>query len=48
MLHSYYISHGFQHVRTCNIPGRMSGALFQKDLKQLDGPTVTHRIASHQ
>ncbi len=31
-LHRYYISHGFEHVRTCNIPGRMSGALFQRAL----------------
>ncbi|MFI5710713.1 GNAT family N-acetyltransferase [Kribbella sp. NPDC051620] len=29
-LHEYYIAHGFEHVRTCNIPGRMSGALFQR------------------
>jgi len=32
-LHEYYLRHGFQHVRTCDIPGRMSGALFQKDLR---------------
>ncbi|GAA3597849.1 GNAT family N-acetyltransferase [Kribbella ginsengisoli] len=32
-LHDYYKAHGFQHVRTCNIPGRMSGAAFQKDLR---------------
>jgi GNAT superfamily N-acetyltransferase len=29
-LHAYYIDHGFEYVRTCNIPGRMSGALFQR------------------
>jgi GNAT superfamily N-acetyltransferase len=31
-LHQYYIEHGFTHVRTCNIPGRMSGALFQREI----------------
>ncbi|MEU4390604.1 GNAT family N-acetyltransferase [Kribbella sp. NPDC023855] len=31
-LHKYYIDRGFSHVRTCNIPGRMSGALFQRSL----------------
>ncbi|QNE20190.1 GNAT family N-acetyltransferase [Kribbella qitaiheensis] len=29
-LHDYYIAHSFEHVRTCNIAGRMSGALFQR------------------
>ncbi|WP_328990045.1 GNAT family N-acetyltransferase [Kribbella sp. NBC_01245] len=32
-LHDYYLAHGFEYVRTCNIPGRMSGALFQMDLR---------------
>lgn len=32
-LHKYYISHGFEHVRTRDIPGRMSGAAFQRDLR---------------
>jgi GNAT superfamily N-acetyltransferase len=31
-LHQYYIKHGFMHVRTCDVHGRMSGALFQRDL----------------
>ncbi len=31
-LHEYYIDHGFEHVRTCDVPGRMSGALFQRKL----------------
>ncbi|TDO35888.1 acetyltransferase (GNAT) family protein [Kribbella sp. VKM Ac-2527] len=31
-LHRYYTAHGFEHVRTCNEPGRMSGALFQLPL----------------
>jgi GNAT superfamily N-acetyltransferase len=31
-LHRYYIAHGFEHVRTCDVPGRMSGALFQRAL----------------
>lgn len=31
-LHEYYVSQGFDHVRTVNIPGRMSGALFQHAL----------------
>lgn len=31
-LHQYYVNHGFIHVRTCDVPGRMSGALFQRDL----------------
>jgi GNAT superfamily N-acetyltransferase len=29
-LHEYYRAHGFEHVRTCNVRGRMSGALFQR------------------
>ncbi|MEV6287119.1 GNAT family N-acetyltransferase [Kribbella sp. NPDC051770] len=28
-LHAYYARHGFEHVRTVDVPGRMSGALFQ-------------------
>lgn len=31
-LHDYYRSLGFKYVRTVDIPGRMSGALFQLDL----------------
>lgn len=31
-LHDYYKALGFRHVRTVNIPGRMSGALFERDL----------------
>jgi GNAT superfamily N-acetyltransferase len=31
-LHDYYRAHGFEHVRTCNVPGRMSGALFERNL----------------
>ncbi len=31
-LHRYYERHGFVHVRTANVPGRMSGALFQRKL----------------
>jgi GNAT superfamily N-acetyltransferase len=31
-LHAYYRQHGYQHVRTCDVPSRMSGALFQKPL----------------
>jgi GNAT superfamily N-acetyltransferase len=29
-LHDYYVAHGFEHLRTCNVVGRMSGTLFQK------------------
>jgi GNAT superfamily N-acetyltransferase len=29
-LHAYYQAHGFEHVRTTYVPGRMSGALFQR------------------
>ncbi|MEQ4206293.1 GNAT family N-acetyltransferase [Actinopolymorpha sp. B9G3] len=32
-LHAYYEAHGFEHVRTVDIPGRMSGALFQRALR---------------
>jgi GNAT superfamily N-acetyltransferase len=32
-LHAYYIAHGFEHVRTCDVPGRMSGALFQRKVR---------------
>lgn len=31
-LHRYYLTRGFRHVRTVDVPGRMSGALFQRDL----------------
>ncbi|MEQ4209889.1 GNAT family N-acetyltransferase [Actinopolymorpha sp. B9G3] len=31
-LHAYYEAHGFEHVRTVDIPGRMSGALFQRSV----------------
>jgi GNAT superfamily N-acetyltransferase len=31
-LHAYYIAHGFEHVRTCHVAGRMSGALFQREV----------------
>jgi hypothetical protein len=33
-LHAYYIAHGFKHVRTADVPGRMSGALFQREVDQ--------------
>lgn len=29
-LHDYYLRHGFEHVRTMEVPGRNSGALFQR------------------
>jgi GNAT superfamily N-acetyltransferase len=29
-LHQYYITHGFEHMRTTDVRGRMSGALFQR------------------
>lgn len=29
-LHAYYQAQGFEHVRTSDVPGRMSGALFQR------------------
>ncbi|GAB3164687.1 hypothetical protein GCM10027059_21200 [Myceligenerans halotolerans] len=29
-LHNYYLRHGFEHVRTVNLPHRGSGALFQQ------------------
>lgn len=35
-LHEYYIGQGFEHVRTCNVPRRMSGALFQRSLLSHD------------
>ncbi|WP_405062254.1 GNAT family N-acetyltransferase [Kribbella sp. NBC_01505] len=31
-LHDYYRAHGYKHVRTCDVPTRPSGALFEKDL----------------
>jgi GNAT superfamily N-acetyltransferase len=31
-LHEYYIAHGFHHVRTSDVAGRMSGALFQQKI----------------
>jgi hypothetical protein len=31
-LHDYYRALGFKHVRTVDIPGRMSGALFEREL----------------
>jgi len=31
-LHDYYRALDFQHVRTVDVPGRMSGALFERDL----------------
>lgn len=31
-LHAYYEALGFRHVRTVDKPGRMSGALFERDL----------------
>ncbi|HYU83619.1 MAG TPA: GNAT family N-acetyltransferase [Kribbellaceae bacterium] len=31
-LHAYYVALGFRHVRTVDVPGRMSGALFKRDL----------------
>lgn len=33
-LHDYYLRHGFERVRTEVVPGRMSGELFQYDLKR--------------
>jgi GNAT superfamily N-acetyltransferase len=35
-LHAYYIAHGFEHVRTSDVAGRMSGALFQRHLSSQD------------
>lgn len=29
-LHAYYLRHGFEHVRTMEVAGRNSGALFQR------------------
>lgn len=37
-LHAYYRAHGFAHVRTVAAPGRMSGALFERDLLAPDPP----------
>ena len=31
-LHRFYERHGFQHVRTVEVPGRQSGALFERRL----------------
>lgn len=31
-LHTYYLDQGFRHVRTEIVPGRMSGALFERTL----------------
>lgn len=31
-LHQYYLNHGFKHLRTETVPGRWSGALFQRPL----------------
>ena len=32
-LHRYYLQHGFRHVRTEVVPGRMSGALFERSFE---------------
>lgn len=40
-LHAYYLAHGFHHVRTVDVPGRMSGALFERPLACTTGPRVT-------
>jgi GNAT superfamily N-acetyltransferase len=32
-LHECYLERGFQYVRTSDVAGRISGALFQKDLR---------------
>lgn len=32
-LHRYYFDHGFDHVATVEVPGRKSGALFEKRLR---------------
>jgi GNAT superfamily N-acetyltransferase len=32
-LHRYYFEHGFEHVATVEVPGRKSGALFEKRLR---------------
>ena len=32
-LHRYYLGEGFTHVRTVDVPGRFSGALFQRPVR---------------
>lgn len=39
-LHKYYLSRGFRHVRTEIVPGRMSGALFERPLATDTNPAV--------
>ncbi|MCX4387635.1 hypothetical protein OG777_11920 [Micromonospora peucetia] len=31
-LHCYYLGQGFRHVRTVDVPGRNSGALFERPI----------------
>jgi GNAT superfamily N-acetyltransferase len=45
-LQRYYLDHGFRHVRTMEVVGRMSGALFEMDLcrsRNVDGPGTVQR-----
>lgn len=32
-LQAYYLCRGFRHIRTIDVPGRMSGALFERQLE---------------
>jgi hypothetical protein len=34
LLHAYYEANGYEHIRTVDVPGRMSGALFQRPAPQ--------------
>ncbi|WIN00106.1 GNAT family N-acetyltransferase [Actinoplanes oblitus] len=40
-LHTYYLDHGFEHVRTVDVSGRNSGALFQRPTAVRPAVTVT-------
>jgi ribosomal protein S18 acetylase RimI-like enzyme len=44
-LHRYYEQHGFRHVRTVVVPGRQSGALFERRLVRTPIPAASLRDA---
>jgi GNAT superfamily N-acetyltransferase len=44
-LQRYYLRRGFAHVRTVVVPGRGSGALFQRSVTSASAPEVVHSAA---
>lgn len=39
-LHTYYKEHGWNHLRTVEVPGRHSGALFERPTATIDIPNL--------